>query len=101
MSAIRVRRMPLAVALAIGLTASSASVAQSPDPARPAPLAPGVNKGNVDNMAGSHFYYFWAGPGHFNVKLAFKDLGLYGNPLRQALGFDFYGDDDKLLAHDA
>jgi hypothetical protein len=101
MSAIEFRRMGPALALAIGLIASSASMAQSLDPEKPAPLAPGVNKGNVDSMVGAHFYYFWAGPGHFDIKLAFKDLGIYGNPLRQALSFDFYDDDAKLMAHNA
>ena len=101
MSTIRVCRRQLALALAMGLIAASASMAQSLDPDKPAPLAPGVNKGNVDSMIGSHFYYFWAGPGHFDIKLAFKDLGLYGNPLRQALTFDFYADDSRLMAHNA
>jgi len=101
MSAIRVPRMQLALALAIGVTGSSASMAQSLDPEKPAPLAPGANKGNVDSMTGSHFYYFWAGPGHFDINLAFKDLGLYGNPLRQVLNFDFYNNDNKLMAHNA
>jgi hypothetical protein len=101
MSTIRVCRRQLALALAMGLIAASASMAQSLDPDKPAPLAPGVNKGNVDSMTGSHFYYFWAGPGHFDIKLAFKDLGLLGNPLRQALTFDFYADDSRLMAHNA
>lgn len=101
MGATRVHGRQLVLALAVGLIISSASVAQSLDPNKPAPLAPGVNKGNVDSMIGSHFYYFWAGPGHFDIKLAFKDLGLYGNPLRQGLNFDFYDDNNKLMAHNA
>jgi hypothetical protein len=90
-----------AFVLMAGMLFAFTAAAQSLDANKPAPLAPGVNKGNVDNIAGSHFYYFYAGPGHFDIKLAFKDLGLFGNPLRQPLDFDFYDDDGKLIAHNA
>ena len=83
------------------LAAGTYCDAQSLNPQKPAALAAGVNKGNVDNMQGSHYYYFWAGPGHFDVSMAFKELGLFGNPHRQSLSFDFYDDDAKLLSHNA
>ncbi len=89
-----------AFALAVLVLGSSVAAAQSLDPKSPAALAAGVNKGNVDNMTGAHYYYFWAGPGHFDIRLAFKDLGLYGNPLRQPLTFEFHDDDGTLLARD-
>lgn len=87
--------------LTIVLALEPASFAQSLDPKQPAALAAGVNKGNVDNFTGAHYYYFWAGPGHFDIKLAFKDLGIFGAPLRQPLSFDFYDDNGKLMAHNA
>jgi outer membrane protein OmpA-like peptidoglycan-associated protein len=91
------------IVLVIGalLAAGSPCEAQSLDPQKPAALAAGINKGNVDSMQGSHYYYFFAGPGHFDVNMAFKGLGLFGAPLRQALSFDFYDDDAKLLSHNA
>ena len=30
---------------------------------------------------------------------AFEEMGLFGAPLRQAMNFDFYTDDDKLTSH--
>ena len=33
--------------------------------------------------------------------MAFKELGVFGNPLRQTLNFDFYDDDAKLMSHNA
>jgi outer membrane protein OmpA-like peptidoglycan-associated protein len=73
--------------------------AQSHDPKAPSPLGAGVNKGNVDNKTGPNYYYFYAGPGHIDLKFAFKSLGVFGNPLRQNLSFDLYGEDGKLISH--
>ena len=76
--------------------------AQSHDPKKPTPLAPGVNRGNVDNGAnGPNYYYFYAGPGHVDLHYAFKEMGLFGSPLRQSLSFDLYDENSKLIAHDA
>ena len=55
MGAIARRRWRLVGAIILGLAASSASFAQSLDAKKPAPLAAGVNKGNVDNIEGSHY----------------------------------------------
>ncbi len=74
-------------------------LAQSLDPKHPAPLAPGVNKGNVDNIAGPHYYYVTVGPGHFDVKMAFKEMGLFGNPVRQGLAFDFKNEKGEMVSH--
>jgi hypothetical protein len=73
--------------------------AQSTDPDRPAPLGPGLNRGNVDNSGQGHTFFLFAGPGHFDVEMAFEEMGLFGSPLRQAMNFDFYTDDDKLTSH--
>ena len=64
----------------------------------PVPLAPGVNKGNVDNISGARYYSFWAGPGKVTIDMAFKDMGVFGNPLRQVLHFNIYTADGKLLS---
>jgi hypothetical protein len=68
---------------------------------RPAPLGPGVNRGNVDNSGRGRTFYFFAGPGHVDVEMAFEEMGLFGSPHRQAMNFDFYTDDDKLASHNA
>lgn len=65
----------------------------------PAPLGPGVNRGNIDNFGGGHAFYFFAGPGHVDVELAFEEMGMFGSPLRQGMNFDFYTDDNKLASH--
>jgi outer membrane protein OmpA-like peptidoglycan-associated protein len=89
-------------AMAIFLQACAICTAQSHDPKHPAPLSPGVNKGNVDNKKnGPNYYYFFAGPGTVNLHYAFKEMGVFGNPLRQALSFDLYDENDKLISHDA
>jgi hypothetical protein len=77
------------------------ATAQSTDPDHPAPLGPGVNRGNVDNSGRGHTFYFFAGPGRFDIDLAFKEMGMWGSPLRQVMNFDFYTDDNKLASHNA
>ena len=89
-------------AISLLLAMAAASSAQSHDPARPAPMGPGVNKGNVDNKQnGPNYYYFYAGPGHVDLHYAFREMGVFGNPFRQALSFDLYDDSNKLITHDA
>jgi outer membrane protein OmpA-like peptidoglycan-associated protein len=76
--------------------------AQSHDPKSPTPLGPGVNKGNVDNKAnGPNYYYFYAGPGHVDLHYAFKEMGVFGSPLRQSLSFDLYDENNNLIHHSA
>ena len=96
-----IRQSCLAMAALVWFIAGSASYAQSLDPHKPAPLGPGVNKGNVDGLTGSHYYYFMAGPGHVNVQMAFMEMGIFGNPLREVLSFDFYNEGGKLMSHNA
>jgi hypothetical protein len=89
------------MAALVWLIAGHASYAQSLDPHKPAPLGPGVNKGNVDGGTGSHYYYFLAGPGHVNVEMAFLEMGLFGAPRQEALSFDFYNESGDLMSHNA
>jgi hypothetical protein len=74
-------------------------VSSSPILDHPAPLGPGVNRGNVDNFGGGHTFYFFAGPGHVDAEMAFEEVGMFGSPLRQTMNFDFYTDDNKLASH--
>ena len=87
----------LAAVMALGLP--SIVHAQSTDPNHPAPLGPGVNRGNVDNSGKGHTFYFYAGPGHIDVEMAFEEMGLFGAPLRQTMNFDLYNDNDSLASH--
>jgi hypothetical protein len=90
------------VALAVGMSSLlTGASAQSTDPDHPAPLGPGVNRGNVDNFGRGNTFYFFAGPGHFDIEMAFEEMGMFGQPLRQGMNFDFYTDDDKLASHNA
>src|SRR5579863_2708070 len=92
-------RHPTLWALLITAGLLTGSSAQSTDPDHPAPLGPGVNRGNVDNFGRGHTFYFFAGPVHFDVEMAFEEMGVFGSPLRQAMNFDLYTDDDKLASH--
>jgi hypothetical protein len=85
--------------LCLPLGLSTGASAQSTDPDHPAPLGPGLNRGNVDNSGRGHTFFFFAGPGHFDIEMAFEEMGLFGSPLRQTMNFDFYTDDDKLASH--
>jgi hypothetical protein len=61
------------------------------------PLAAGVNKGNIVSSDGVRNYFFWAGPGHIRVELAFKEMGVFGAPLRQALSFELLDDHGQIF----
>jgi hypothetical protein len=95
------RRLKSGFCVIVWLFAASICYGQSLDLHKPAPLAAGINKGNIDNFSGAHYYYFWAEPGHINVRMAFKEMGIYGAPLRQALNFDFLDESGQLLSHNA
>ncbi len=83
------------------LAVISAGATRADDPNKgkpvPVPLAPGINKGNVDNIQGPRYFSFWAGPGPVKINMAFKDMGVFGNPLRQVMHFNVYSADGKLL----
>ena len=93
------RGLAAPIVIALLLTVAASVGAQSHNPKAPAALGPGINKGNVDNVGGPDYYYFYAGPGHIDLKFAFKEMGVFGNPLRESLTFDLYMDDGKLLSH--
>ncbi|HTJ29379.1 MAG TPA: OmpA family protein [Acidobacteriaceae bacterium] len=83
-------RMGAAGVLLLMLAAGCESIwGQSHDASHPTPLAAGVNKGNVDSIVGPNYYYFYAGPGHWEVHLAFHEMGFLGQPHRQKANFDF------------
>lgn len=88
------------IAVAFSLAAFTSGWAQDQAPSKPVPvpLAPGINKGNVDNISGPRYFSFWAGPGLVTVNMAFKDMGVFGNPLRQVMHFNIYSADGKLLS---
>jgi hypothetical protein len=88
-----------AVAAVMMLALPSVVDAQSTDPDHPAPLGPGVNRGNVDNLGKGHTFYFYAGPGHMDFEMAFEEMGIFGSPLRQTMNFDLYNDDNSLASH--
>ena len=50
---------------------------------------------------GPNYYYFYAGPGALNLNYAFKEMGVFGNPLKQVLSFDLFDENNKLIKHDA
>ncbi|HJS87982.1 MAG TPA: hypothetical protein VJ779_21220 [Acetobacteraceae bacterium] len=87
----------------IASRARPADAQQSPNrlPQQLRPLGPGLNKGNIDSNIGAQRYYFWAGPGEVRVSMAFKEMGVFGNPFRQALTFDFLNEAGRLLSHNA
>ncbi len=51
----------------VAFVATSATEAQSVDKKAFAPLQQGANSGKVDSMIGSHYWYFYAEPGAFQV----------------------------------
>lgn len=84
--------------LCLGGVAGPAS-AQSIDPHHPTVLGAGVNRANITNDIRGHCYSFMAGPGHVDVELAFKEMGVFGRPLPQHLNFDFWNADGVRLSH--
>jgi len=78
---------PLIPLILICIACSIPARSQSHDPKHPTPLAPGINKGNVDTTDGPVYYYFYGEPGRIDFRMAFHEMGLFGNPLRQTLTF--------------
>ncbi len=87
MAIAKVLRRPLGGSALAALTTFAVQSRQA-DPNHPAPLGPGVNRSNVDNSGKGHTFYFYAGPGHIDVDMAFEEMGLFGAPLRQTMNFD-------------
>jgi TPR repeat protein len=94
------RRFASCIGAVMCFFAASVCHGQSLDRLNPAPLVAGVNKGSIDNSSGPHFYYFWAQPGHFDVRMAVEAVHILGFlPLPQVLSFDFFDESGKLLSH--
>lgn len=93
-----VAKPALRLPLCVGGLAAPAS-AQSTDPHHPTVLGAGVNRANITNDVRGHYYSFMAGPGHVDVELAFKEMGVFGRPLPQHLNFDFWNADGVRLSH--
>src|ERR1700688_4869764 len=74
--------------------------AQSTDPNHPAPLGPGVNRGNVDHSWKGHTFYFYAGPGDIGVGMALEEMVLIAARLRQTMNFNLYNDNVPPASHD-
>jgi len=64
--------------LALPFCLSNSAGAQSLKPESPAPLQAGINKGTVDSLIGSHYWFFTGGPGASTVHVKFKAMGLLG-----------------------
>jgi outer membrane protein OmpA-like peptidoglycan-associated protein len=94
-----VKRFLLPLILLICIAGPHTAHTQSLDGAHPTPLSPGVNKGNVVNFTGNQYYYFFAGPGRFDVRMAFHEMGMLGNPFRQTLTIEFVNDAGKVVYH--
>jgi len=72
------------------ILSSTSAWAQSLKPEAPAPLQPGINKGTIDNMIGTHYWSFTGGPGKTRVHAKFKSMGLMGNPSRATITITLY-----------
>ena len=79
-------KLLLALSLILVLT-TSAAFAQSLKPENPAPLQAGINKGTVDNMVGTHYWYVNGLTGKTHIHGQVKSLGLLGNPQRVDVTF--------------
>lgn len=77
----------LVLLILVCIACSVPARSQSHDPKHPTPLAPGINKGNVDTTDGPVYYYFYGELGRIDFRMAFHEMGLFGNPLRQTLTF--------------
>jgi len=77
------------------MACAAPAYSQSHDPKHPTPLAPGINKGNVDTTDGPRYYYFYGEPGRIDFRMAFHEMGLFGNPLRQTLTFTLSDESGK------
>jgi hypothetical protein len=86
MTTISCLRHSISVITLVALTVAAVS-AQSLSINSPGPLKPGVNAGQTDNFTGTHYWYFYAGPGAVAVHCEFKGGGLLGNPLNSRLTF--------------
>jgi hypothetical protein len=76
----------LSVVVLAALTVATGS-AQSLSINSPAPLKAGVNESQTDNFTGTHYWYFYGGPGKVSVHCEFKGAGLLGASMAAPLTF--------------
>jgi hypothetical protein len=74
-----VKRIALLVAMLV-LTATLAE-GQSLKSSSPAPLQAGVNEATTDNFTGTHYWYFYGGPGTVVLHATLKGMGMMGSPM--------------------
>lgn len=83
--------MKASLVLALAVFTSTTPVwAQSLKPEAPTPLQAGINKGTVDNMIGTHYWYMNGLTGKTHIHCEFKSMGLLGNPYKSTATFTLY-----------
>jgi hypothetical protein len=76
------------LALALGLLCSFSASAQSLHVQSPAPLRAGTNHASVDSVVGDHYWFFYAEPGHFQLRFSYRSqegLDTKGHPAAGAI----------------
>jgi len=58
--------------LALGLLCAFSASAQSLHVQSPAPLRAGTNHATVDSQVGDHYWFFYAEPGHFQLRFNYR-----------------------------
>jgi hypothetical protein len=69
------------------LCAAATAAAQSLNVNSPAPLQPGVNQSQTDNFTGTHYWYFYGGPGAVTVHCQFTAGTVLGAQTNSQLTF--------------
>jgi hypothetical protein len=77
--------MKTIIVLLATLVMTSTVSAQSLRSNAPAPMQPGVNTSTTDNFTGTHYWYFYGGPGRVVLTARFTGGGLLGNPMSSTL----------------
>jgi len=81
------RVAPLALVALLNIFGCAGSEAQSLKANAPTPLQPGVNRGLVDALVGSHYWTFMAQPGTSKVRVTYSAMGIYGAVPRTSVTF--------------
>jgi hypothetical protein len=77
-------------ALVLAALSAGAASAQSLNVNTPGPLKAGVNASNTDNFTGTHYWYFYANPGHVTIACTFKGGTVLGAQTNATLTFGLY-----------
>jgi len=76
--------------ISLATLAASLSMAQSLDPANPAPLKPGVNISSIDVGMSPHYWTFIVEKGNAKINLTFRAHSILGAPFRTQVAFSLY-----------